>query len=467
MTRRKSQPLLPHELYSSFHSSQESVNGNPSSSFESTCVASSPSDLSTTQSLLGSNSQSSHRSSSASEGGFETGALAPSPGFDQVGCTANTGRSSFLSDGADQAHSPSKERTGKEVGQGQSAQNAAQSDTAAFAPKADPESTTDLVTASAFSHSSRPPLPLQRTASSLRLSTSLDGKAQVLKGTGDTPSPPSKPLGPAVFPQRHGLLQRSQSAADFRGRSSSGVANSSSLWPRGSVPGRSRDVRTWEFYCDSDARNALSVQAEQEKKGSALGLLGLIRSGSASSRMQSTPLNPHSSESKHEPGKRKGAVGGSEQQPKIARTTSSVARLQSVELNVQRHNPKKPEYNPRSDSKQSQRRQDPSGESDKENWEPGTQLRNSHRRTLGEQRTVLNETTRTGNHTMRLENLLNREPEISCPVEGKSTDSNQDKENIRIDQEVARFMGEKSLPRREDDLDCVEQLLSLRKGTWQ
>ena len=39
---------------------------------------------------------------------------------------------------------------------------------------------------------------------------------------------------------------------------------------------RSRDARTWEFYCDSDARNALTEQAEREEKGSATAAIGLI-----------------------------------------------------------------------------------------------------------------------------------------------------------------------------------------------
>ncbi|MCJ1243348.1 hypothetical protein MMC30_000545 [Trapelia coarctata] len=285
-------------------------------------------------------------------------------------------------------------------------------------------------------------------------------------GTGDTPSPPSKPLGPVTFPQRYGSLQRSKSAVDLNGQSSSSVADISSLWPRSSMPGRSSDVRTWEFYCDSDVRNALSVQAEQEKKGSALGLLGLIRSSSASSKIPSTPLNQHISQLKHGPGKRKGAGGRSDQRPKISRTTSSVARLQTVDVNVQRHTPKTLEGDPKQDLKNSRHR-DPSGDSDKENWEPGTQLRNSQRRTAGGQRGVLTETTRTACHSMRLENLLNQDAGNPRRRPGKYTDGTQDKENIGIDPEVSRFMGEANPPRQEDDLDCVQNLLSLSQGQWQ
>ena len=44
--------------------------------------------------------------------------------------------------------------------------------------------------------------------------------------------------------------------------------------------GRSRDSRAWEFWCDADARNALSQKADKEWSGSAADAIGLMRSSS-------------------------------------------------------------------------------------------------------------------------------------------------------------------------------------------
>jgi len=435
-----------------------------SSSFESIGVPSKQSHIPTTCSSTERDTQSSHRRSSASESGQEYGTSPASSGADQVGRNANSERSSSLSEQTELAPLLIKQTTDRGTGHERATRDTNRTEiSTGLSTSADVESISDLVTGS---HSSHPPRTLQRTVSSIRLSTSLDGKAQVLLGTGDTPSPPGKPLGPVQPPQRYGSLQRSKSAVDLSSQGSSSFANSSSFWPRNSVPGRSRDVRTWEFYCDSDARNALSVQAEQEKKGSALGLLGLIRSGSASSKMSSTSLNQHSSQPKHGTVKRKGIVGESGQRPKIARTTSSVARLQTVGVNEQSQNLKTLDGGPRNDSKKS-RHQHPSGDSDKENWEPGTQLRNTQRRTVGGHRKVLNETTQTAYKSMSLENLLNRDTGVTHRRKGKQVDDKQDKENIAIDQEVSEFMGEARAPRQEDDLDCVQHLLSLSQGAWQ
>lgn len=457
--------MSSHRIYSSFRSSEGSTHDNPSSSFESICVASSQNSIPTSQSPVEGDCQGSHRNSPAGESGSEYGVSPQSSGLDHVERNADIERSSSLCDATDQAPSLGKQSTDKEAGHEQPTREAGQEEISnGIRTNVDARPTGDLETWSTFSHNSLPK-PLKR-ASSFRLSTSLDGKAQVVMGTGDTPSPPSKPLGPVAFPQRHWSLQRSQSAVNLNSQGSGSVVESSSLWPRSSMPGRSRDVRTWEFYCDSDVRNALSVQAEQEKKGSALGLLGLIRSSSASSKVPLTPLSQHNSHLKHGPGKRKGVGSRSDQRPKISRTASSVARLQTIDVSVQRHNSKTLEGDLTHGSK-NPRHQNPSGDSDKENWEPGTQLRNTPRRTVGGNRPVLTETTRTANHSMRLENLLNGDTGISRRRPGKHMDGKQEKENIGIDAEVSKFMGEANPPRQEDDLEGVQNLLSLSQGAWQ
>jgi hypothetical protein len=439
------------------------VHESASSSFEPIAVASRPSHVPTTYSSVERDTQSSHRRSSASESGLVYSISPASPGSDQVGRNAHSERSSSLSEPTEPAPLLIVQTTDRETGHERPTRDATQIEiSAGLSTSADAESISDLVTGSNSSH---PPRTLQRTVSSIRLSTSLDGKAQVLLGTGDTPSPPGKPLGPVQPPQRYGPLQRSKSAVEMSSQGSGSFANSLSFWPSSSVPGRSRDVRTWEFYCDSDARNALSVQAEQEKKGSALGLLGLIRSGSASNKMPSTPLHQHSSQPNNGTAKRKGVVSGTDQRPKIARTTSSLARLQTVNINVKSQKTKKPDGGPKSDSK-APPHQHPSGDSDKENWEPGTQLRNALRRTVGGHRKVLTDAIHSADNSMSLENLLNRDPRNTRRRKGVKAVDTPDKENIAIDREVSNFMGEARAPRQEVDLDCVQQLLSLSQGAW-
>lgn len=434
-----------------------------SSSFESIAVASRQSHNPTTYSSVERDTQSSHRRSSASESGLVYNISPASSGSDQVGRNAHSERSSFLSEPTEPTPLLIMQTINRETEKERPTREATQTEiSAGHSTSADADSISDLVTGS---HSSHPPRTLQRTVSSIRLSTSLDGKAQVLLGTGDTPSPPGKPLGPVQPPQRYGSLQRSKSAVEMNSQGSGSSANISSFWPRSSVPGRSRDVRTWEFYCDSDTRNALSVQAEQEKRGSALGLLGLIRSGSASSKISSTPLHQHSSQPNNGTAKRKGVVGGTQQRPKIARTTSSLARLQTVNVNVKSQIPKKPDGGPKSDAKAPPHRH-PSGDSDKENWEPGTQLRNAQRRTVGGHRKVLTEPIHSADNSMSLENLLNRDTGNTRRRKGVKAVDTPDKENIAIDREVSNFMGEAKAPRQEVDLDCVQQLLSLSQGAW-
>ncbi|MCJ1386201.1 hypothetical protein MMC17_009327 [Xylographa soralifera] len=315
------------------------------------------------------------------------------------------------------------------------------------------------------------PRTLKRTSSSLRLSISLDGKAEVIED-GSTPSPPRIPLNSAVQHKRPEPLQRSQSALDVGVQPYQDIKGTSS-WPRRPAPGRSRDARAWEFYCDSDVRNALTVQAEQDQKGSALGLLGLIRSGSSKSSSLPKALNSISRQAKQDSFKRKSLNGSRSERPKIARTASSVARLQTVDHNVQKINLKATDKDLKSKSQQVQTRES-SGDSDKENWEPDTHSSNIHRRrpvqeqrARGPSRGVLQENTSVPSHSTSLGVLLDRENLPPRRREKKRPHNDEDKENARVDDEVTAFMGEPNVPREEVDLACVQNLLSLSQGAWQ
>ncbi|MCJ1444117.1 MAG: hypothetical protein MMC23_004617 [Stictis urceolatum] len=290
---------------------------------------------------------------------------------------------------------------------------------------------------------------LRRKSSSVRLSMSLDGKAKVVVGE-ETPSPPKKRSGP---------LQRSQSLIPFGSQIPSN-GEGSSAWQRPRTHGRSRDARTWEFYCDSDARNSLTKAAELDQKGSALSVIGLIRSGSGGRK----PLTPVRKENTQLKRKALGAHDG--QKPKLSRTASSVARLQTTSYS-KKSDPKKSEF-------EVEIWQDPAGDSDKENVEPGAEgaQRRAHatRPATASQRAVLQESSSIMSHSTSLGAMMDRDPTLSA--RRKRQVANHDKENQQedshaLDEEVSAFMGRPKPSRGEDEMDAVQNLLSLSQGVWK
>ncbi|KAL6715647.1 Homeobox protein yox1 [Lecanora helva] len=280
---------------------------------------------------------------------------------------------------------------------------------------------------------------LKRTSSLVRLSLSLDGKAEVTTRTGTTPSPPRSQPTPSgqAQPRPTTGLQRSYSALEPMSKSSQ-VPNPIQI-PRRRAIGRSRDARTWEFYCDSEARNALIEQAEREERGSATAAISLIRSCSQNKKvMTPNPNKRNAHTQKPDSPKRLKADGQKHGKPKLARATSSIARMQSSTSHTQTQKKSK-------SGSQIDIFEDPDGDSDKENWEPGTQTRQPPRN-----RPV---------HSQRAARFL--EESLRVPSQS-ATSSTEDKENG----EVAAFVDE-TAPREEDELDCVQNLLSLSQAAWQ
>ena len=305
--------------------------------------------------------------------------------------------------------------------------------------------------------------------SAIRLSLSLDGKAEVVT---NSPSPPRpQPVLDIAVPRRPGPLERSQSAVSSASQKSQPLDDFTLPWPRRGTSGRSRDARTWEFYCDSDARNALSVQAEAEQKGSAIGAIGLIRS--LSNKAAESHFKKRSAQmNKEECMKRKRLVERNGQRSKLSRATSSVARLQTDQGNTMPNvkNPKEKEYKPNS---QTAIYQDHSGDSDKENWVPGTQSSNLNRPRASANpqisRSVLGENNLIPSHAVGLGAVQH---EGSGKFKSRTADSGRtsncsSSQNCEGDDEVAAFMGETMLPGGDEDLDCIQGLLSLSQGVWR
>ena len=493
MTRRRTQPLLPHEIISNLRSSQESTEIEHmihSTAETGNTIGSSQTSVSCSSEQRTTGNKSIDRGPSPPASNPEI-ILSPKPEelkkIRKPALPESQREKPLTNDGT---LSGSQQQVTEEIVLAKDTQHQPSQRSMAI-PEEGPES--DVVDSSRepatrcndqSSHSEQPladirtpweelpPIPnLHRTSSSVRLAMSLDGTAKVVVGS-DSPSPPRKPLAPLRLPKQAMTLQRSRSLLEPKTQTSEDLATRFPSWPRHRVAGRSRDARTWEFYCDSEARNALTVQAEQDQKGSAVGILGLIRSESANNKVLMPSLNKHNSQlKKHDSMKRKVAAASHDQKPKLARTTSSVARLQTVSGNIQ---PKVQEAKEKSFKANSQITlyRDPSGDSDKENWVPGTQTTNIRRRQQNAQslsstrRTILGENSSVVSHATNFGSVQGQSNTIQRRREKRKSDT-QDKENVEVDEEVSQFMGGSSLPREEEELDCVQGLLSLSQGAWR
>ena len=303
--------------------------------------------------------------------------------------------------------------------------------------------------------------PLRRTASLVKLALDSEGKAEVTARTGNTPSPPRpKPLVAAISASRRGPgLFRSLSAVEPA--SCSRIEHGAPLTSgRQQSLGRSRDARTWEFYCDGTARDALTKQAEREESGSATAAIGLLRSSSSNQRpLIANPNKRNAHAHKREGAKRHKTDAVKPAKSKLERTTSSVARLQTTSGNIPKQN--RPATKHAKNKSQTAIFEDFEGDSDKENWQPGTQRRPEPRLrpvTSQERARILLESLHEPSQSSRLGSALGKQR--SKQQASRMTSPDKEKEGPEDDDEVAAFVGEES------DLDCVQNLLSLSQAAW-
>lgn len=507
MTRRKSRPLLPHEVFTNLRSSQEdaghasfsSFSANESSQKEQPSCQStvSPSQL-TVQSLHTTQRDKTSADAAINEpatlseigGSFEGNNMAQGPGKSSGGFTkpadtsaafdvkADNGQPSITSLIRSLSQTASTKRRPGYLANRRSASFVIHDESRKSLPPfslASSLSSTGL--ARGASDASGTAQTLKRTSSYVRLSMSLDGKAEVTTRTGNTPSPPrSQPVPTAInpVPRSKAGMQRSYSALEPGNKSVPDKFLSDVVpipYTRRSMTGRSRDARTWEFYCDSDACNALTEQAEREESGSATAVIGLLRSRNNKSKVMTPNPNKRNAHSqKPDSTKRLKADVQETGKPKLARSTSSVARLQTANSNGQTQKAVKVGEKKSKGGSQSAIWQEYEGDSDKENWEPGTQASNPRRRGPGlshQAARILEENFCVPSQSSSLDSLMNREGTASRHSTTKSS-SSEEKENSvpEEDDEIAVFMGE-SGPREVEDLDCVQNLLSLSQAAWQ
>ncbi|CAG7981331.1 unnamed protein product [Penicillium salamii] len=275
---------------------------------------------------------------------------------------------------------------------------------------------------------------------SLRIAMSADGKA-VIRGENE-PSPSKNRV--AMFSVRRTKMSslRRSSSAVFPATPRAGVAEKDRAF------GRSRDPRNWESFCDTDARSALSTPSSGPNASPSLfhsrSQRSLPRSASgrygfaANHDLTTTPISQ--------------SMG--EKRQKLARTVSSLGRLETGRNRANFNTPKisKPVF---SKSGKTHLEMDP-GDSDKENWVPGTRSANIRRRNTSHvSRPALSDANR--NRGLGISTNGKRHRPQSRP-QGKAPE---------LSAEVSAFMAGGSGDTQEDDLDCVQGLLSLSQGAWR
>ncbi|KAI1756501.1 hypothetical protein F4782DRAFT_482778 [Xylaria castorea] len=237
--------------------------------------------------------------------------------------------------------------------------------------------------------------PHSSSSSRVRLSLSLDGKAELISAQQSPPRPapqlpPNTETLPPVFGNR--TLQRSRSAL-------SGITlppistltkSLSAHFPPQFTRGRSRDVHAWESCCEADTRDELTRQAENESSGSAIAAISLMRSSSSSASLSNLIHNHHSHSQplshagilQPNPSKRNtlSTVRVSlDRKPRLtrAKTSPPMTRYISIEESGRLADIEADEdhLEPEKKKRKKQGHQfdifSPSGDSDKENWSPG------------------------------------------------------------------------------------------------
>ncbi|KAL4969643.1 homeobox domain-containing protein [Aspergillus stella-maris] len=290
------------------------------------------------------------------------------------------------------------------------------------------------------------PSPPKGRRDSLRISMSADGQA-VVRGAGE-PSPSKNRI--SMFSARKPRL------AGLR-RSTSAVALGtppSSLQKERSF-GRSRDPRNWESFFDTDARSALFTPFSSQSTPNAMrssGQRSLTRSLSARHPALLTPNTP-SSEHQGTPI----TQAMREKRRKLSRTVSSLGRLESGRKVLGEKTPSNLKKSFKDDEIED-------GDSDKENWIPGTRIAQSRRRTVShQQRPILKDSNGRSSGPQSKAQPCARS-RMSQPFVRKQNGS---KSMSGLGTDVSAFMGGENTASQEEDLDCIQGLLSLSQGAWR
>ena len=222
-------------------------------------------------------------------------------------------------------------------------------------------------------------------SNNVRLSLSLDGRAELvsadMSSSPPRPMPPQRPTSALNSIRRTPGLQRSLSATaavPFSLSRQSAPAQRRTPLPstsgEASVPrlptGRSRDASQWQLCADADARDELTMMAENEGNGSAVAAISLIRSTSGKAlKTNNNKRNAPSSSVKEKVG------SGKKVKRTLGRAATALGRLQSGGNDENRGSAARKAPEPLVEGEkrkvESAFEIGSPGDSDKENWLPG------------------------------------------------------------------------------------------------
>lgn len=277
----------------------------------------------------------------------------------------------------------------------------------------------------------RPDRQLKRVSSCVRLSMNAEGKAEIITKDASSPSPP-RPKQTFMLPD---VNLNNAPVPDFS--SSQGLQRSTS--------GRSRDSRSWEFWCDKESRGELESAAEKDASGSAAGAIGLLRTASGRNILGAVSGKRNSAFGNQPASAKRSKLG---QRKPLQRASTSLGRLQGKHGHAGATLPKLKH------SGSATSLHIKGNDSDKENWSPERDLDSD-----GEEVSQLDgESGRRGMATQG----QSRSNKINGRKRRSENDENEN--DPEADAELAEFMrgGRKS-----EDLDCVQGLLSLSQGNWK
>lgn len=326
------------------------------------------------------------------------------------------------------------------------------------------------------------------STSNVRLSLSLEGRAELVSADmSSSPPRPRMPVGPnSVLSsiRRTPGLTRSLSATvavPFSlSRSSTPtrtpLPTAAGMSTARGVPklptGRSRDASAWQFCADADARDELTMLADNESNGSAVAAISLIRSSSGKALKPNSNKRNAVSQGNREPGS-----SGKKVKRSLGRAVTALGRLQSTGGHGNARPLERlvdPEKGGRDDC-----------DSDKENWLPG-EGSGSVRRPLPsasrqysqtpskagtEARKLKDGTPLTGRNRSRVAAKQKETVVFEDGTSGSDGGETSDVENRKekeTREEVERFMrGDPASPGKKGDLDCIQGLLRLSQGAWR
>lgn len=273
---------------------------------------------------------------------------------------------------------------------------------------------------------------LKRVSSCVRLTMNAEGKAEIVTKDASSPSPP-RPKQQMMLPD---VTLGQTTTPDVS-------ASQGSQGSQRSTIGRSRDSRSWEFWCDKESRSELGSAAEKEASGSAAGAIGLLRTASGRNILGSVSGKRNSAFSGHPASAKRSKLG---QRKPLQRASTSLGRLQGKHGHSGASLPKLKHAG----SATSLRIK--GNDSDKENWSPERDLDSD-----GEEISQLD-----GASDRR--DVVRQRQSRSNKVGRNRAYSQNDENDPEADAELAEFMrGE----RKSEDLDCVQGLLSLSQGNWK